>query len=339
MSTTRRAATGSAEPRPVHKPSPRRQPTPGPEIWSEIRSTVVIGSIVTSIVVLVTIMIAVVWPQISLLMSSAKPVVDALYSSSIYVGPGVDHRGGTGDVDAAEIAGIVGTRPIATVLLAGDDPLAEHPLDVCRTVVDHLDTLVVQVIVDGSFQSGCEGDGVHYGSDTDPYGWDFVFWYRYDSSTSLVAGDVSELVRQLALNYDAEVAGGRLIASERSFAAPPSQVWTAVSLVGGVVVGTIALYLLLAFGARRACGIYDRRRAWDNQRDDIDSELGNVAMMMVAQDPTADLRLIDAIADVAPEYRRALDDFAAARPGTDLEELASRVGAIRDQLTDTPVGT
>lgn len=302
----------------------------GPSLWAEIGRGVALRGVITCLVVLVTLGIAVVWPYLSLYFSSARPVADALYTSSVYVGPGA------APVDAAAEGRIVGDRPVATVALAGGDALADEPLDTCRAVVRVHDTLLVQVIVDGEVEAGCEGDAVRYGAGTDPFGWDYVFWYRYEMATRLAKGDIPELTRQLALSYDAEVAGGRVIASTREFHAPPERFASAALLVGGIVVGTGLLFLLIRFGARRACLIYDKRRAWHDRRDALDGELGEIAMLMVDVDPVGSAARFDAIGAAAPEYQAVLADLKRAEPGDDLDAIAERVRRVRKMLAGGP---
>jgi hypothetical protein len=294
--------------------------------------TVVHGLVAAALIVLVVLMITVVWPAVSILWSKARPVVDTLSTSAIYVGPGVTAVDAAG---AAEIATIIGTRPIAEIVLSKDDPLADDALATCVAVTDRLPRLIVQVVVDGEFENGCEGDDVAYAPGVKWEGWDFRFWLEESYATSLADGDVAELSRQFALGYDAEVKGNRLLPTEREFHPPPQRTLIAVAITAAVVVGTVLLFVLMRLATRWGFAAAARRHQWEHRRDEIDGELGDIAliMVMVRPDTLSDRKLVSAIAGVAGDYRAALGRLAAAQPGDDLEPLAESVRAIRGRLT------
>lgn len=286
--------------------------------------------------VLVILLALVVWPRVAFALSPAKPIVQALDSSVVYASPGMGLTG----ADRDDMASIVGTRPLVTVLLTHDDVrelgLSAKPLDICRTVVDHHEDVIAQVVLDGEFVAGCEGDDVMLGPGVDWFRWDVRFWLQHDRATAFVHGNIGDLARQLALAYDAEVLGDRLVPSEREFSAPEGDVALAIGLVAGTVVGAAGLFLLLRRLILRGFAAADRRRGWEYQRDEIDGLLGDIALTMIGPDPRVGPQpaLVAVAADLAPEYSAALAELADARPGQDLTGLAVRVADLRRRLAE-----
>ena len=120
---------------------------------------VAIGLIVAGVVV---------WPRVSLLLSPARPIVEALSQDAVWVDPELP----VGSVDADRIRGIIGQRPLAVVVLAPDNDSFDRPLDACTAVTDRIDDLTVMVIQDGEFGAGCQGDDVPITHNE--FGYDFV---------------------------------------------------------------------------------------------------------------------------------------------------------------------
>lgn len=279
-------------------------------------------------VIVVIVLINAVGPTVRYWFSAQRHVVDTLGTSSLYLGAGAE------PVDAAAIAGIVGTRPLAIVSLAPSDPLARDALGTCQGVVEHLPTLIVTVIVDGASGAGCEGKDVEFGPGVDSLGWDYVFWQTQSGADSLLVGDVPAITRQLALAYDAEVKGGRLVAAERHFSNPSGRWLPALLQAIGIVAAGLVAFFLLRLGSRRYLDAMERRRAFGAERDLIDGELGTIAVLIVGVEPDDRGRadLTRTLGAVSEDYRQALDDLDASQPGTDLSELRDRVSRIRQRL-------
>lgn len=286
---------------------------------------------ISLVVCVIFVLITVIGPTVRYRFSGERRVVDTLSTSSVYVGGGAEPAD---SADAAAIAGIIGTRPLAVVSLSSSDSLAGDTLATCSGVVDQIPQLVVAVIVDGAMVAGCEGKDVRLAAGVDFNGWDYVFWQTQSGADSLLVGDVPAIARQLALAYDAEVKGGRLIGAEREFSAPANRWVLPVVLAAIVVVAAVAVFFLLQWLARRYLAARDRSREWEAERDRIDGELGDIAMIMVGVEP-ADRdsgELIRTVAALSEDYLRALNDLDAAGPGDDLSSLASRVGGLRQRL-------
>jgi hypothetical protein len=280
------------------------------------------------------VLIATAGPTVRYWFSGERAVVDALGSSSLYVGQGAE------PVVPATVAGIIGSRPLAIVSLTASDPLAKDSLGTCEGVVAQLPTLIVTVIVDGSSAAGCEGKDVRFGSSVDSSGWDYVFWQTQSGADSLLVGDVPAIGRQLALAYDAEVKGGRVIGAVREFSTPRGS-WLLTGLLAVAVVACgVGAFVLLRWAVRRQLAGRDRRRVWNAERDRIDGELGDVAMVMVGIEPADRDRkpFILTVSALSDDYRRALDSLEKAHPGDDLTELADRVRRIQESLDTAAVG-
>ena len=279
-------------------------------------------------IVVIFILIGTIGPTVRYWFSGQRAIVDTLSSATVYVGAGAE------PVDTAGVAGIVGTRPLAVISLSSSDSLAKDPYNTCTGVVEQLRDLIVKVVVDGATVAGCEGKDIEFGSGVNTLGWDYVFWQTQSGADSLLVSDLPAITQQLALAYDAEVKGGRLIAAEREFSAPPNRWILTFVLAAVVVVGAVALFFLLQWLSRRYLAARDRRRNWEAERDRIDGELGDIAMIMVGVDPadrgrTELARTVGALAD---DYLRALADLDDAAPGDDISGLDDRVGRMRERL-------
>ena len=281
---------------------------------------VAIGLIVAAVVV---------WPRVSLLLSPARPIVEALSQDALWVDPELP----VGSVDTDRIRGIIGQRPLAVVVLAPDNDSFDRPLDACAAIADRIDDVTVMVIKDGEFGAGCQGDDVPI--TRNEFGYDFVFWDLMDSQTAFLHGDVPAQVEQLALAYDANVANGQLEPRTRTFSAPAGQWALAALLVVAVTAGVVLLFL----GLRRAAGALreqqERRRKWRAQRDDLDAELQLIALIMLDAEPSGSKRsqrTVHAAAAVSVDYISVLDDLSNSTRGSDLTPLRQRLQSIRDRL-------
>ena len=94
-------------------------------------------------------------------------------------------------------------------------------------------------------------------------------------------------MQQLALFYDTHVSSGELEPRTRTFGAPAGQWALAVALVLAVTAGVVLLF----FGLRRGVVVLQkrqaRRRQWRAQRDDLDAELQDIALIMLAAEPAS----------------------------------------------------
>lgn len=318
----------------------RESPSAAREAMRMLRDVLVRELAIALAAGLVILLVVVIWPRVALALSPAKPLVQALDSSVVYASPGVGLTASARD----EMASIIGTRPLVTVLLTEGDMtemgLPTKALDVCSTVVDYHPDVIAQVVVDGEFAAGCEGDGVALGPGVDWFRWDVRFWLQHGRATALVHGETGDLARQLALGYDAEVLGDRLLPSEREFSAPEGDVALAIGMVAGAAVGAAGLFLLLRRLISRGFDAADRRRGWEYERDEIDGQLGDIALMMIGADPRIGPppAVVDVAAELAPEYSTALAELADVRLGDDLTGLADRVADVRRRLSEAGAG-
>jgi hypothetical protein len=275
--------------------------------------------------------VGVFWPRISLLFSPARPIVNTLSQDVVWVDPDLPD----GAVDADRIRGIIGQRPLAVVVLAPDNESFDSSLDACTAVTERIDDLTVMVLQDGELANGCEGAAVPItGSEL---GYDFAFWQMMDGQTAFLHGDLPAQVQQFALFYDAQVSNGELEPRNRTFGAPAEQ-W---ALAAGLVLAVTAGVLLLFFGLRRGVVAlhhrHERRCRWRAQRDDLDAELQDIALIMLAAEPggsSASRRQIEAAAGASQAYISVLDDLTNSAPGSDLTPLRQRIAAIRSRLAN-----
>ena len=270
---------------------------------------------------------AVLWPRVTLLFSPARPIVNTLSQDAVWVDPELP----ADSVDVDRIRGIVGERPLGIVVLASGNDSFDRPLDACTAVTGRIDDITVMVIQDSEFGAGCQGDDVPITHNE--FGFDFVFWSMMDSQTAFLNGDVPAQVEQLALAYDARVAAGDLEPRTRTFSAPAEQWLLAAGLLLAVTGGVV----LTLFGLRRGVVALqrrqDRRRRWRAQRDDLDSALQEIALIMLDTEPSATSpSRTHSAAAVSADYIAALDALSDAGPGADLTPLHRRIDAIRKSL-------
>jgi hypothetical protein len=269
------------------------------------------------------------WPRISLPFSPARPIVNTLSQDVVWVDPNIPD----GTVDAERIRGIIGQRPLAVVVLAPDNDSFDGALDACTAVTDRIDDVTVMVMQDGALANGCQGDDVPITGNE--FGYDFVFWQMMDSQTSFLHGDLPAQVEQLALFYDTQVDIGHLEPRTRTFAAPAAQWALAVGLLLAVTAGVLLLFFGLRRGVVALQRRHERRRKWRAQRDDLDAELQDLALIMLAAEPAGgavNRRQITAAAGVSRAYISALNDLTNSQQGSDLTPLRQRIAAIRDKL-------
>lgn len=279
------------------------------------------------IVVAVAGLLALLWPQVSVLFSPARSAIDVLRGDSVYIEPGV-----TG-VDADQIRGVIGTRPIIALVVNEGGELDAQRAAVCADVADYFDDVIVVVIVGDEWQRGCQGDGVKLGQIASIDSLDITLWLvAYPRLTQFLDGDPTAQVEQLALLYDKLVRGDDLREQVRTFEAGPTRYFLASVVAGVVIAAGVTGYFLL----RRVVGSQvrrlDRRSGWIGRRDDLDLELSEIGLQIVLAspaDPRAPDRTARRISGMAPAYLAALSDLAAAEPGSDLDGLAERVAALQ----------
>ncbi len=304
-----------------------------PEGWSWLFGR---GTFYIVIVVGLIVAGSVLWPRVSLLFSPARPIVDTLSQDVLWVDPAVP----AGSVDTDRIRGIIGQRPLAVVVLSTDNDSFDSALDACRAVTSRIDDLTVMVIQDGELANGCQGDDVPITGDE--FGYDFVFWQMMDSQTTFLHGDIPAQVQQLALFYDTHVSSGELEPRSRTFGAPAGQWALAIALVLAVTAGVVLLFFVLRRAVVALQKRQARRRQWRAQRDDLDADLQDIALIMLAAEPAAGAlfrRDAHSAAAVSGDYICALDELTDSRPGADLTALRQRIAAIRGRLAaDRPTG-
>jgi len=293
--------------------------------WLSRRSAVpviiAIGVIVAAVVL---------WPRVSLLFSPARPIVNTLSQDSVWVDPDLP----ADSVDVDRIRGIIGQRPLGVVVLAPDNDSLGRPLDACTSVVSRIDDITVMVVQDGGLGAGCQGDDVPITHNE--FGYDFVFWSMMDSQTAFLNGDVPAQVEQLAFAYDSRVEAGDLEPRTRTFSAPAGAWALAGGLLLVVTLGVVLVFLGLRRGVIALQSRQERRRHWRAQRDDLDLDLQEIALIMLDAEPTGDTLATTrthAAAAVSADYILLLDELSEAPMGSDLTGLRRRIFGIRAKLT------
>jgi hypothetical protein len=256
--------------------------------------------------------------------------VNTLSQDSVWVDPDLP----ADSVDVDRIRGIIGQRPLGVVVLAPDNDSLGRPLDACTAVVSRIDDITVMVVEDGGLGAGCQGDDVPITHNE--FGYDFVFWSMMDSQTAFLNGDVPAQVEQLAFAYDSRVEAGDLEPRTRTFSAPAGAWALAGGLLLVVTLGVVLVFLGLRRGVIALQSRQERRRHWRAQRDDLDLDLQEIALIMLDAEPTADTLATTrthAAAAVSADYILLLDELSEAPMGSDLTGLRRRIFGIRAKLT------
>jgi hypothetical protein len=267
--------------------------------------------------------------DLALLFSADRPVVTTLEQDVVYVEPGAPQ------VDAAGIRQAFGRRPLAMVVLRPGSALAAHANEVCDSVRDRIDNLIVAVDVGGEFEYGCESPDVPIVRNA--FGWDFVQWEQHDSAVHYLRGDFRAQADQLAARYDADVTDGSLRYQPRTFHQPFSRYLVSGGLLLLVIAGVVALNVGLHRSVRAATEHRAERARWRARRADLDASLSEVAMIMLDLSPPTGApnpsppRAADRLARLSADYLTALADAEQAEPGGDLSDLEGRVAHLRDR--------
>ncbi len=275
------------------------------------------------IVVAVAALLALLWPQVSLLFSPARSAIDVLRADSVYIEPGV-----TG-IDAAQIRGVIGTRPIIAMVVNEGGPLYEDRADVCADVADYFDDVIVVVIAGGEVKRGCQGNEIALEGLESIDDLDIRLWLvAYPRLIQFLDSDPTAQVEQLALLYDKLVRIDDLHEQVRTFEAGPTRYALASVLAAAVIAAGATGYLLL----RRVVGAQvrraDRKSGWRGTRDDLNLELTEIGLRMVQAspaEPDSQTGIARTLAEMAPAYLTALTELEAAESGSDLSDLTERV--------------
>ncbi|BCJ36247.1 hypothetical protein Athai_37500 [Actinocatenispora thailandica] len=278
--------------------------------------------IVVGIGLIVSILVAT-WSDLTLLVSPYRSVVDTLRQHVVYVQPGAGH------VDTAAIRRAIGVRPIAVEVLEPGSAQAKDPGKACAAAVDRIDGLMVAVFVGGEFEYGCESDDLPL--TVDWFGWDFVQWSVVSTATGYLTGDVAAQVNQVVLRYDANIADGSLLDHRRRFSVPTYRYLVAGGLVVLVVAGVFGVRAGLGRTVRVAARALVRRARRRARYAELDGELAEVALIMVELSPEAAGVAADRLGRLSADYLTALADSQHADRHTDLDELADRIGRLRER--------
>jgi hypothetical protein len=278
--------------------------------------------IVVGIGLIISILVAT-WSDLTLLVSPYRSAVDTLRQHVLYVEPGAGH------VDTAAIRRTIGVRPIAVEVLRPGSAQAKHPDKACAAAVDRIDGLMVAVFVGGEFEYGCESDDLPL--TVDWFGWDFAQWSIISTATGYLNGDLAAQVGQVVMRYDANVADGSLIDHRRSFRVPTYRYLVAGGLVVLVVAGVFGLRAGLGRTVRVGARALVRRSRRQARYAELDGELAEIALIMVELRPDAAGAAADRLGRLSADYLIALSDSQHADRHTDLDELAGRIGALRDR--------
>jgi hypothetical protein len=276
--------------------------------------------------------------------AQAREVVEGLRTTSVYEEPG-----GPGIVDAARSRELIGDRAIVLVLLARpllDDPTyrTDPRAERCAEIAGLVATSVVILYAfddDGEYDAEyCVGpEFAHPGNPVDPedYTSGVVGGVHLGTHFRVTDTDRFAEVEEYVYTFDhytmRDSPNG---VPRRGVVVPPPpapdalQAWQVVLALGGILAGTVALFLLL-----RAAGWFAGRRrtraaASRTRAEEVNARLNRLADAVLHPGTPANARAARRQADLAERYVLLLRDVESARTSAELTEVEQALTELED---------
>lgn len=264
-----------------------------------------------------------------------RTIAEGLRTTSVYEAPG-----SPGKIDAARARQLIGDRPIVLVLLdttplpPPEDGYSQPHYDLCKQVADVVSTSLVILYgtVDGEYKPAyCPGpDFSNPQNPVDAENYDFPLIAKAEVAWQYRAteDDLFPQVEEFVFAFDEQAAQdypGGVPRRAPVIPPPPSpdtvQTWQIVLSVGGILLGTIALFVAL----RLVGQVVARRSARDaetrNRGEATSARLNRLADTILHPPPPKDAADARRQADLAGRYVLVLGEFEAARTRARLAEV------------------
>ncbi|HWC84558.1 MAG TPA: hypothetical protein VG756_31765 [Pseudonocardiaceae bacterium] len=275
------------------------------------------------------------WSQPS---AQVRTIIDGLRGSSVYIAPDAP-----GLVNAARARQVIGDRPIVMAILdrtplpdADDDPR----MVLCEQIAKQLPTDYIWVYAQTS-------DGKYDGNDC--YGSDFptptkagVSMDDFDTALNIGAQlsaqyrvsdtDLTPEIEEFALTFDDEASTDYGAVPTRS-AAPDELAGKQIVLAcAGMVLGTLALFLLLRLGGLELSRRSGRAAALRRRHTELSTQLNRIAETVINPAEPGSAAQAHRQADVAKRYVLALDQVEHARTAHELTDVEHEIAALEREV-------
>ncbi|OLF10685.1 hypothetical protein BLA60_16105 [Actinophytocola xinjiangensis] len=272
----------------------------------------------------------------------AREVVDGLRTTSVYEQPG-----GPGLIDAQRSRELIGDRAIVVVLLA--EPLLDDPTYVTDPRAEHCaeiaDLVATSVVILYAFDDRGEYDaeycvGPEFANDANPvdpqdYVSGVVGGVHLGTHFRVTETDRFAEVEEYVYTFDhytmRDSPNG---VPRRGIVVPPPptpdapQAWQVVLALGGIVAGTIALFVLVRATGGLVARRGSRTAAAHTRAERINARLNRLADTVLHPEPPNNARAARRQADLAARYVALLATVESGAPAeaeralTELEEAA-----------------
>lgn len=279
--------------------------------------------------------------------AQVRTIVDGLRTTSLYEAPDAP-----GKIDAARARKLIGDRPIVLVLLGTENlphsgtGLDQPGYDLCDQVADVVSTslVVLYATVDDKYRPAyCTGPAFANSlNPVDAKNYDFALVAKAEVAWKYRAtdDDLFPQVEEFVFAFDEQAAQdypGGVPRRAPVIAPPPTpdavQTWQIVLSIGGILVGTIALFVVLRLVgqgvARRSARDADTR----NRNETTSARLNKLADVVLHPSTPADAAEARRQADLAGHYVSVLGEFEAATTRAKLAEVNRRISALEEAAT------
>jgi hypothetical protein len=268
-------------------------------------------------------------------------IVDGLRTTSVYAEPG--HPG---KIDVGLARELIGDRPIVVAVLddtplpGSDEPLADPAEDLCQEVADEIATSLVILFAedpdqgyDPSFCTGPQFSNPQNPVDADEF--DFVLIAEAEVSWQYQATDenLTPIISEYVFAFDAKAAEVYPDRVPRRAVLPPKppepdQVQTGqlVASFGGILAGTVVVFLLLRLGGRAVLRRGVRTTGIEHRRTAAGARLNRLADRVLHPEPAVDAESARRQAEAARRYVLLLADHERA-------DTEAELGRVERELT------
>lgn len=279
--------------------------------------------------------------------AQAKKVVEGLRTTSVYEEPG-----GPGIVDAERARALIGDRALVLVLLAGTIPedrtYATDPReDRCAEIADLVATSVVILYAfedngtereyDAEYCVGPEFANADNPVDPDDYVTPAVGAVHLGTHFRVTETDRFAEVEEYVYAFDEySMRDSPNGVPRRGVVLPPPptpdapQAWQVALALGGILTGTVALFVLL----RAAAGLAGRRETRGaearTRSEAIGARLNRLADEILHPERAANARAARRQADLAERYVLLLRDAESARTPAELTEVEAELTGLEE---------
>lgn len=268
-----------------------------------------------------------------------RTIVEGLRTTSVYEAPDAP-----GKIDADRARKLIGDRPIVLVLLGdeelpeSDEPLDQPNYDLAEQIADVASTslVILYATIDGeygpAYQEGPDFSNPENPVDADHYDFPLIaaaeVAWKYRTTEDDLFPQVEEFVYAFDKQAAADYPGG---VPRRAPVVPPPptpdtvQTWQIVLSIGGILLGTIAVFVAFRLVGRAVARRSERDADTRTRNEATSARLNRLADTVLHPPPPADAAAARRQADLAGQYVLVLGEFEAATTRAKLAEVNKKI--------------